>query len=65
MLLGLALRSPLGPTLMALFRLLRACVRGLGPLTQVIAAAGSGIANFVRRRLIVVLGGSVDGSKGR
>ena len=70
---ALALRSPLGPTLRAAVRVLGTCILSaramlsavLRPLSQVGAAVGTAIANAFRRRLIVVLGGSLEeGSKG-
>ena len=71
---ALALRSPLGPTLRAAVRVLGACLRSaramlgavLRPLSQVSAAVGAALAHAFRRRLIVVLGGTLEeqGSKG-
>ena len=66
---GVALRSPLGPTLLAAVRVLgglllrlRAVAR---PLSRVGAVVGGACANAFRRRLIVVLGGSLEeGAKG-
>ena len=63
------LRSPLGPTLLAAVRVLgglllrlRAVAR---PLSRVGAVVGGACANAFRRRLIVVLGGSLEeGAKG-
>ena len=71
---ALALRSPLGPTLRAAVRVLGACLVSaramlgavLRPLSQVSAAVGAALAHAFRRRLIVVLGGTMEeqGSKG-
>lgn len=66
---GVVLRSPLGPTLLAAVRVLgglllrlRAVAR---PLSRVGAVVGGACANAFRRRLIVVLGGSLEeGGKG-
>ena len=61
-LIGLLLRSPLGPTLRAALRLLQRLLRLLSPLSRHAATAGAVCANFCRRRLITLLGGSVGGS---
>ena len=67
---ALALRSPFGPMLRAIVNVLGTCLLSvramLRPLSQVGAAMGTACANGFRRRLIVVLGGSLEeGAKGQ
>lgn len=54
------MRTPFGPLVLGLLKLLRACLAQLGRLLRLVVSLLGACFNFGRRRLILALGGSVE-----